>query len=336
MNRPALKEKRDSQEKRIKISAIVPTYNGARMLADTLRSLRYQSLLEEEYEIVVVVDGSTDNTMELIHSMNREPQKKIRPVFFEQNLGLHSARHAGAKAARGEILAYTDDDAICDRNWLAALFSEYRSESIACVGGKILPKWLSIPPQWMKHFAPWTLSLLDYGEERKELEWPENIFGCNFSVRKSMLVKFGGFNPELIGDKWVGDGEAGLLRKLFSAGLKIVYAPEAIVWHVIQEDRASLPGMKKRFANYAASHSCCEFKLHRYSKLRLFLRSLYFFLNSNRHYLLGRRDQWKGSDISYLRQALTTYNRARSLYELRLIIDRKLIKLVNREDWLNE
>lgn len=320
---------------KIKISAIVPTYNGAKLIGDTLRSLKSQSLSEDEYEIIAVIDGSRDNTEQVIASINKEGGKTIHSICLKENGGLHNARHAGARVASGDILAYTDDDAVCDRNWLFSLLKEYKSEDIACAGGKILPKWQSPPPHWMKLFDSWTLSLLDYGETRKELAWPENIFGCNFSVRKNILYKLGGFNPECMKDRWVGDGEAGLIRRIHAARLKVVYAPEAVVWHIVTNERVSLEGMKKRYANYAAAHSCSDFKMHRPGKLKLISSAIFFFMNSYKHRLLGWKDRFLKKDLYYFRQALASYNKNKSLYEFKLVFDKKLIELVNREDWIN-
>ncbi len=276
-----------------------------------------------------------ENTTYIVDSLNKEGGKKIKYIL-EPNLGLHNARHAGAKAALGEILAYTDDDAICDKSWLSALLEEYDSDKIACVGGKILPKWQFTPPGWMKHFDPWTLCLVDYGEQRKESKWPENIFGCNFSVRKNLLYKLGGFDPECVGNNWIGDGEAGLLRRVHAAGLKIIYTPNAIVWHVITKERASLNGMKKRLSNFAVAHACVDFKIRRYNKLKLLLRSVYFFINSYKHLFLGLWNRLLKNDLFYFRQALVSYNKSRSIFELKLLIDKDLMEFVNREDWINE
>ncbi|MEK6636317.1 MAG: glycosyltransferase family A protein, partial [Planctomycetota bacterium] len=229
----------DGKSSQIKISAIVPTYNRAHMVSNTLRSLKCQSLSKEEYEIIVVDNYILSNTRDVVDQINQEGGKEILYVY-EPNLGLHNARHAGARVSQGKILAYTDDDAICDKNWLSALLKEYRSDEIVCVGGKILPQWDPPPPAWIRLFEPWTLSLLDYGDERLELKWPQNPYGCNFSARKEIVFKLGGFNPECMGDIWVGDGEAGLLRRIYGRKFKVIYAPDAIVWHVITADRASL------------------------------------------------------------------------------------------------
>lgn len=325
----------NNNSNQIKISAIVPTYNRAQLLSGALRSLQHQNLTGNAYEIIVVDNGSKDITRESVDQINQEGGKHIHYIY-EPHLGLHNARHAGARFAKGDILAYTDDDVICDKDWLAALLKEYQSDDIVCVGGKILPKWETSPPTWMNYFAPWTLCLLDYGNERKECAWPQNPFGCNFSIRKETLFNLGGFNPECMGDEWVGDGEAGLLRRIYAKKFKVVYTPDAVVWHIISPDKASLPGMKRRLANFGAAHSCADYKMHKYGSCTLLWRSGSFLLRYCKQSLLGLWDGIMKRDIFYFRECLKHYNKSRALYELRLVFDNSLIRFAARENWINE
>ena len=324
----------DGKSSQIKISVIVPTYNRAQMLSNTLRSIKCQSLQEEAYEIIVVDNGSKNNTQEIVRQVNQEEGKRVHYIC-EPNLGLHNARHAGARKSIGEILAYTDDDVVCDKNWLTALLNEYHSDEIVCVGGKILPKWEVPPPKWMRFFDPWTLCLLDYGDTVIECKWPQNPFGCNFSIRKDILFELGGFNPECMGENWIGDGEAGLLRRIYAKKYKVIYTPEAIVWHIVYSDRITPYGMRRRLSNFGAAHSCADYKLYKYSPFKLLLRSNLFLMKYIKHSLLGLCDRYMKRDIFHFREALKSYNKSRALYELRLIFDRELIKLVAREDWIN-
>ncbi len=145
------------------VSAIVPTYNRAKYLKDTLDSLQKQSLPKEQYEIIVVDQNSPDDT--------RQVAEKAGVIYVnEPNLGLHYARHAGTRIARGEILAFTDDDAICHPDWLSEILRPYSDLSVGCVGGKILPKWEAEPPNWLKQYKEY-LSLL--GKDESTHQRPE-------------------------------------------------------------------------------------------------------------------------------------------------------------------
>lgn len=230
----------------LKVSVIIPTMNRARYLQNAITSLQEQNFPEDEYEIIIVDNNSTDGTPEVVEVSNRVGKKEVRYVK-EPKPGLHNARHTGAKRAKGEILAYTDDDVICDKNWLSELVKPYANPEVGCVGGKILPKFEATPSGWVEYF-PDFLSILDRSDKVIEI-YDESVYGCNFSIRKDVLYETGGFNPdafpwELI--RYRGDGETGLLIKVRANGYKIVYTPFAIVKHVIPKDRLTIEYFKKR------------------------------------------------------------------------------------------
>ena len=96
----------------MKISVVIPTYNGRKVLARTLPNVLEQDLAPADYEVVVVVDGSTDGTVEFIRTLNPRP---VRLRVVEQpNRGPGAARNTGIKAARGELVLLMDDDMLCD------------------------------------------------------------------------------------------------------------------------------------------------------------------------------------------------------------------------------
>lgn len=318
------------------ISAIIPTYNRCEYLKGAIISLQRQNLPEEQYEIIVVDNNSTDNTSQVVEECNKNDKKEV--VYIkEPNIGLHNARHAGAKIAQGEILAYTDDDVICDPNWLSELIRPYLDQRVACVGGKILPKWEAKPPEWIRHERyRGGLSLLDWGDETKELRTPD-IYGSNFSIRKSVLSEVGGFNPDSFGDIWLGDGETGLLRKVLKAGYKVIYTPEAVVWHVISRGRLTIQYFKKRAANQGG---CDSYALHygnrKLGKIRLLFYFNVFALYSLACYLLAVKSRlFKKIEDYYKYEVASSNYKSRCLYEIKLIYDNKLRELVKRKDWIN-
>ena len=223
------------------LSLIVPTYGGRpEYVMDNLISLLQQDLPPDQYEIIVVDNKPTGEVHRIIQKLDPEWQRCIRFVE-EPCVGLHNARHAGARAAHGEILVYVDDDIIVSPGWLRAIVEPFEDPLVAIVGGKILPKWEAQPPEWLSLFPPSYLSLLDLGDERRELSWPDGAYGCNLAIRRSVLYKVGGFNPDAIGDRrfiWFrGDGESGLHRKVYAGGYKVIYEPSAWVYHRIPPKR---------------------------------------------------------------------------------------------------
>ena len=319
----------------IKVSVIISTLNRAKYLKDALISTLNQTFSPDEYEIIVVDNGSTDNTRQVIDELNQRYDNRVR-YFYEFHLGLHNARHAGAKAAKGEILAYVDDDVICDSNWLSELVKPYTDPEVGCVGGKILPKWEAEPPEWVKQY-PSSLSLLDLGPEIKELKTPK-IYGCNLSIKRSLLFEVGGFNPDAFGDKkliWYrGDGETGLLVKVLATGRKMVHTPHAVVWHVIPKSRLTISYFKKRFFIQGISSSFSAYRTAKFSRFKLFYRSCKFGIASIVCEILAFISKILKKDGYFKYEFAASSFKSRFIYEFKLIYDKRLRESVERKSWL--
>ncbi len=317
----------------MKASIIIPTMGRSGQLINTLNSIQNQSFPSSEYQIIVVNNNTTDAALEDVRKANTDGKKEIIYVK-EPVLGLHNARHAGARASTGEILAYTDDDVICHPEWLAELVKVYTSTDIGCAGGRVQARWAAEPPEWIAPYLSY-LSLLDWGEEIKELKTPL-IFGCNFSIRRSLLFKLGGFNPEAFGDIWLGDGETGLLRKVLADGYKIIYNPGALVWHIIPESRLTLRYMKLRLANQGATDS---YQLHRARKdlgnVKTLMYAGYYCLNAIKQNLLAMKNRPSGNHDYYEHALLASKYSQQCSYELRMVFSQRLRELVQKEDWIN-
>lgn len=319
----------------IQVSVIIPTQNRSEYLRNTIISLQEQNFPKVDYEIIVVDNNSTDDTPEVVEECNRNGKKEVVYVK-EQEIGLHNARHAGAKAAKGEILAYVDDDVICDLNWLSELVKPYADPEVGCVGGKILPKWEAEPPEWVKQY-PSSLSLLDLGPEIKELKTPK-IYGCNFSIRRSLLFEVGGFNPDAFGDKkliWYrGDGETGLLKKVLVTRRKLVHTPHAVVWHVIPKSRLTISYFKKRFFIQGISSSFSAYRTEKSSRIKLFYRSCKFGIGSIICKILAFICRILKRDGYFKYEFAASSFKSRFIYELRLIYDKRLRESAERKSWL--
>ena len=130
-------------------------------------------------------------------------------------LGLHNARHAGARAAEGKILLFTDDDATFDCGWATAYAEAFaRHTEMMASGGPVRPIWETEPPQWLLDYIAESkmFNILSIMEPHTEFRMNPNgfFFGVNMAIRRNILFEVGGFNPESFGDIWSGDGEAGL------------------------------------------------------------------------------------------------------------------------------
>jgi GT2 family glycosyltransferase len=196
-----------------RVSVVVCSYNGGRTLAQCLRSLA--ELDYPDYEVIVVNDGSTDDTHEILA---RFPAVR---AIHQPNRGLSVARNVGLHAATGAIIAYTDSDCFADPDWLTHLVYQFERSGADAVGGpNLTPEdgWLAA----CVAAAP--------GQPTHVLESDqvaEHIPGCNMAFRKDALVAINGFDPQY---RKAGD-DVDICWRLQQAGRWITFAPGAFVWH---------------------------------------------------------------------------------------------------------
>lgn len=264
----------------IKLSVIIPTRNRSTYLRGTLDSIVKQTFSQEEYEVIVIDNGSTDDTKEVTHSFST--RIKNLEYHYDDTPGLHVGRHKGLKMAKADILVYADDDIIAFPSWLQAINDSFKDDSVALVGGKDLPKYESNPPFWIKEkwyqlcefgHCMFELSLIDFGDEIKEIV-PTYVFGCNFAIRKEILLETKGFHPDGMPFEKIeyrGDGEGYVTRYIRKKGFKTIYNPKASVYHIVTKDRMSLDYFKKRAFCAGIEWS---YVTKRYQKKESFLRVL--------------------------------------------------------------
>lgn len=241
-------------------SVIIPSYKRSAQLTDCVNSLFRQEFPNNQFEIVVV-DNSTEQIPELKSFFAANIHHSIRYLHEPKN-GLHNARHAGARAARGDILVYIDDDVVCPPNWLSNMLVPYKQSNADMVAGKVILKYENKPPDWLTQFSG-LLSAFDLGATPHRILPPGSFVGCNMSMKKSVLYELGGFNPDGFGDKslikYRGDGECGLTHKAHQHGKLIWYEPAAWLWHKVPvtrltEDyvfrRESLNGIEEVFGEF--------------------------------------------------------------------------------------
>jgi O-antigen biosynthesis protein len=196
-----------------RISVIVCTHNGSQTIAKCCEELL--KLDYPNYEVIVVDDGSTDRTAEIVRDF------EVKLVQTE-NHGLSAARNVGANAATGDIIAYIDDDAWPDAHWLSYLALAYESGEYVGVGGP------NIAPPSDGRVAdavanapggPIHVLLTD--------DVAEHIPGCNMSFRRSVLKSVGGFDPAF---RVAGD-DVDICWRIQAQGMKLGFTPAAMVWH---------------------------------------------------------------------------------------------------------
>jgi glycosyltransferase involved in cell wall biosynthesis len=230
------------------ISIAICTYNNAKKLAVTLESLRGLICPRVlQYEILVVDNNSCDETKEVVGRFQGVLGQRLRYVF-EGIQGLSHARNRALKEAMGDIVSYIDDDVKVEPGWLSAVAAAFEEYPAAVVGGKSYLIYPSKRPSWLPEQYEILLSKLDYGDQVL-VGTDKDLFGLNFSVRKDMALRAGGFDPSLgrCGAVSLRCGEeSDLLRRIRDFGGVAVYEPRAVVGHIVSQERLAMRWFVRR------------------------------------------------------------------------------------------
>jgi glucosyl-dolichyl phosphate glucuronosyltransferase len=163
-----------------------------------------------------------------------------------------------ARAASAPIIAYLDDDAIASPQWARAIIAAYEKfgKDAAVVGGPVRPIWLKPRPEWFKQEFEGFFSIVDWGNECRELLPEEWLAGCNISFRRDVLLSVGGFSISLGRGgalSLLSNEEIFVLELIRASGGKVIYAPGVAVDHYVDASRVNPDWLKRRIAWQAVS-----------------------------------------------------------------------------------
>jgi hypothetical protein len=215
------------------ISVVVCTRNRAALLRGALASL-YDLATEDEftYEIVVVDNGSTDETPQVITAAMKESKHPLRALRHDQP-GNRAARHRGIDAARGKWIAFFDDDELADWHWLAELFRGAQENNSRVVGGSVQ---LALPAECKRQLDPSAQMVLG---ESMAAELPLQFSGRlapsggNLMIERSVLDDVRQLEPEVAAISDYSDLYFGIER----ANIGAWFIPTAIVHRLTPAER---------------------------------------------------------------------------------------------------
>lgn len=238
------------------ISVIVASHNRASFLWDCLSSLETQDLDRKCFEVIVIDDGSTDDTQEVLEKFNRETCLQFRYLHHE-NAGVSASRNRGIACARFDYIAFTDDDCILPNDWLGRILLLWKDMpfEVAGIGGP-----LDTVTSGKESFASQFLAYIDefnyvpvLGKHIIHPVHVSRLRGCevvpylrtsNSSFRRNALITIGGFDPAF---RSPGGEDPDLCYRLMAKGYRFHFEPELLVAHLTRE---SLQSYFRTVANY--------------------------------------------------------------------------------------
>lgn len=232
------------------VSIIVPVFNESKNLDKCLNSLLSQNYPKTRYELIVVDNGSTDDSVNIAKNYTNK-------VFIKEDVKVGGVRNYGAKQAKGEVLAFIDGDCVASEKWLSEAVGYLGDKNVGGVGGGYL---LRERPSWVER--GWKLS------SAKETRKVKALAGGSFILSRSLFEKLGGFNEKINAGE-----DTKLSVDITDLGLDLWFLEECYVIHLGYPD--TLQGFFKRQFWHASSYLKSNYGL----KDKVFLTVILFLLS---------------------------------------------------------
>ena len=203
------------------VSVVVPVRDREHVIGACLDSILASDYPADRLEVVVADNASTDGTADVL----RRYGARIR-VVYETKRGPAAARNAGLRAARGEVIAFTDSDCIVDRAWLAHIVAPLADRNVGAAGGckRAFPSGSDV-----EHFGE---RIHDHARAIHEFR-PPYLITMNVSARRELLQQIGGFDERLLRCE-----DVDLSYRIAQAGYRFAYTPDAVIYH---RNRSTVP-----------------------------------------------------------------------------------------------
>jgi cellulose synthase/poly-beta-1,6-N-acetylglucosamine synthase-like glycosyltransferase len=232
------------QRRRSQISVVLSTFQAERLsyVSACIESLEKQTLFPEE----IILSLDPDKALFEFYKAHLPCSVKI---VAGESRGLSNSRNAALNLAKGEIVAFIDDDAFADEKWLENLVKNYENPSVIGAGGLVEPVWEKARPLWFPEELDWIVGC-SYKPLPQQKSFVRNVIGCNMSFRRKAFGIVGHFNSNLgrYGKKLLAGEEAEFFMRVAARlpGSKIVYDPSSVVYHRVPQNRASFRYLLER------------------------------------------------------------------------------------------
>jgi glycosyltransferase involved in cell wall biosynthesis len=230
----------------MKVSVVVCTYSEGMYehLQDCLESLRSQT--HDDAEIITVVDGNEGLAERITADYDDVPEITVH--CNDENVGLSASRNNALEYATGDVIAFIDDDAVADEEWIEELVAAYEEQDALAVGGQMTPIWVAGKPEFLPEEFYWLIGVTHKGFADGAGE-VRNTFGSNISFRREAFEELGGFDENLgrKGDNQVQGEETEIAARMYEEyGERVWYTPDAKVGHKVFDYRTDPVWLLKR------------------------------------------------------------------------------------------
>lgn len=197
-----------------RVSVVVPSFNCEKTIARCIECILAQS--HPVYEIIIVDDGSTDRTAEIIRTF------KTVKYLYQPNAGPASARNLGGKEADGEFIFFTDSDCLPGKNWIGESLKHFKKPDVAVVSGSY---GISNP---QSRLARCIHQEILFRHKRLMPAYPKSFGSYNFGIKREVFRQIGGFNESY---RQASGEDNDLSYKVLKQGFRIYFEPESTVDH---------------------------------------------------------------------------------------------------------
>jgi cellulose synthase/poly-beta-1,6-N-acetylglucosamine synthase-like glycosyltransferase len=205
-----------AEKKTIRYSIIIPAYNAGRTLPDTLTALKQQTIFPDEYEVIVVDDGSTDDTADVARRFGAK-------CLSQPNRGPAAARNHGVRVAKGEIILFTDADCSPDKDWLRQMLMPFQNEKTMGVKGAYRTHQKSFAARFAQSEFEDRYDLLSKAGAIDMVDTYSAAF------RRDRFIQIGLFDESF---PVANNEDTELSYRMCAAGYRLEFNPEAIVYHL--------------------------------------------------------------------------------------------------------
>lgn len=227
----------------MRLSVVICTRDRSEPLRDALHSLLIQQVSSSAFEVVVVDNSEAGTAKDVVTELQSGSAVPLRYLLSPTD-GLSFARNVGVADSQAAYVAFIDDDAVAEPQWVGAVLAAFDLSQADAVGGPVSLRWPAPSPDWLGPELQGFLGRLDLGTRPRFLQWPEYPFGLNCAIRRDTLQSLSGFREDLGRARatLLSGEERDFFRRVYETGGRVFFAPRAVVYHTVPIER-----LRKRF-----------------------------------------------------------------------------------------